>query len=163
MKLGQQNIQQNIPREIFFFENYAKNEAWKLVPDYFLFFKKALYQLKASGLLLDFIIFRQHSNQHAIETNCLKLYTIDPEICSILIFQIRVWEQFLQLILCMIFQPKYFSCYILLAEQISYIWLSLLLEILGNMSIEIVYYPGCDVMDFEINLIFLIEPFFYMT
>ena len=27
------------------------------------------------------------------------------------------------------------------------------------MSIAIVCYPGCDVMDFEINLIFLIEPF----
>ena len=38
--------------------------------------------------------------------------------------------------------------------------LSLLLEILGNMCIAIVYYPGCDVMDFGINLIFLIEPFF---
>ena len=38
--------------------------------------------------------------------------------------------------------------------------LALLLEILGNMCIAIVCYPGCDVMDFEINLIFLIEPFF---
>ena len=36
----------------------------------------------------------------------------------------------------------------------------LLLEILGNMCIAIVCYPGCDVMDFEINLIFLIELFF---
>ena len=26
-----------------FFENYAENEAGKLVPDLFLFFKKALY------------------------------------------------------------------------------------------------------------------------
>ena len=42
-------------------------------------------------------------------------------------------------------------------------WLSLLLEILGNMGIAIVCQPGCDVMDFEINLFFLIEPFFYMT
>ena len=39
-------------------------------------------------------------------------------------------------------------------------WLLLLFEILGNMCIAIVYYPGCDVMDFEINLIFLIKPFF---
>ena len=39
-------------------------------------------------------------------------------------------------------------------------WLPLLLEILGNMCIAIVYYPGCDVMDFEVNLIFLIEQFF---
>ena len=33
-------------------------------------------------------------------------------------------------------------------------WLPLLLEILGNMCIVIVSQPGCDVMDFEINLSF---------
>ena len=38
------------------FKNYADNEAGKLVPDRFLFFKNALYQVKASGLLLDFTI-----------------------------------------------------------------------------------------------------------
>ena len=91
----------------------------KLVSDCFLVFKKASYQVKASGRQLDFTIFRYPSNQHTIEINCLKLYTIDPEICSILIFQIRVWEQFLQHILCMIFQQKCSSCYILLTDQIS--------------------------------------------
>ena len=40
------------------------------------------------------------------------------------------------------------------------VWLPLLLEILGNMCIAIVCYPGCEVMDFEINLIILIKPFF---
>ena len=39
-------------------------------------------------------------------------------------------------------------------------WLPLLLEILSNMGIAFVCYPGCDIMDFEINIIFLIEPFF---
>ena len=38
----------------------------------------------------------------------IKLQTIDLEICSILIFQKRVWEQFLYPILCMIFQEKCF-------------------------------------------------------
>ena len=38
-------------------------------------------------------------------------------------------------------------------------WLPLPLEMLGSMCIEIVCYPGCDVMDFEINLIFLIKSF----
>ena len=33
-------------------------------------------------------------------------------------------------------------------------------EILGNMCITIVCKPGCDVMNFEVNLIFLIKPFF---
>ena len=36
---------------------------------------------------------------------------------------------------------------------------SLFLGILGNMCIAIVCYPCCDVMDFEVNLIFLTEPF----
>ena len=43
------------------------------------------------------------------------------------------------------------------------VWLHLLLEILGNMCIAIVYFAGCDAISFEINLIFLIRPFFYKT
>ena len=39
-------------------------------------------------------------------------------------------------------------------------WLSLILEIQGKMCIAIVCYPSCAVIDFEINLIFLIELFF---
>ena len=104
---------------MFFFKNYVGNKAGKLVPVRFLFFKKTLYQVKARGLQLDFTIFRQPSNQLTTEKNCLKRYIIDPEIQSILIFQIRVWEQFLQNILCMMFQQKCSSCYILLADQIS--------------------------------------------
>ena len=33
-------------------------------------------------------------------------------------------------------------------------------EILGNMCIKTVYKPGCDVINFAVNLIFLIKPFF---
>ena len=36
----------------------------------------------------------------------------------------------------------------------------LLREILCNISIAIVCYPGYNVINFEINLIFLIKPFF---
>ena len=79
----------------------------------------ALYQVKAIGLQLDFTIFRQPFNQHIIEPNCLKLYTIHPEMCLIFVFQIKVWEQFLQRILCMIFQQKCYSCYVPLTDQIS--------------------------------------------
>ena len=42
-------------------------------------------------------------------------------------------------------------------------WLPLLLEILGNMCITIVCFPGCYLINFEINLIFLTKPFFYVT
>ena len=37
---------------MFFFKNHAENEAGKLVPDLFLLFKKTLYEVKESGLLL---------------------------------------------------------------------------------------------------------------
>ena len=42
-------------------------------------------------------------------------------------------------------------------------WLPLLLEILINMCIAIVCQPGCNVVNLETLLIFLIKPFFYMT
>ena len=40
------------------------------------------------------------------------------------------------------------------------VWLPLRCEILGNMCIAIVCKPGCDVMNFDANLIFLIKPVF---
>ena len=39
------------------------------------------------------------------------------------------------------------------------VWLSLFHEILSNMFIVIVCQPGCDVIYFRINLVFLIIPF----
>ena len=40
------------------------------------------------------------------------------------------------------------------------VWLPLLRGVLGNMCIVTVCEPGCDVINFEINLIFLLMPFF---
>ena len=45
----------------------------------------------------------------------------------------------------------------------SIVWLPLLLKVLDNMCITIVCLPGCDVIKFEINLIFLIMSLCYMT
>ena len=59
------------------------------------------------------------------------------------------------------FSRKMFSCYILLTER--FLLPDLLPEILGNMCTAIVCFPGCNVINFEIDLIFLIKPFFYMT
>ena len=47
-----------ITREIISFKNYAENETRRLVTDLFLFFKKVEYDVKASGLQLNFDIFR---------------------------------------------------------------------------------------------------------
>ena len=42
-------------------------------------------------------------------------------------------------------------------------WPSLLFELLGNMCITIVSWPGYDVINFEVNLIVLIKLFYYVT
>ena len=42
---------------MFFFKNHSENETGSLVPDLFLLFKKALYEIKASGLQLRFNVF----------------------------------------------------------------------------------------------------------
>ena len=60
-------------REVFFFKKYAKNEAGRLISDPFLFFKKALYEIKASGLKLGFNIFRWPSTYHTTKANCMTL------------------------------------------------------------------------------------------
>ena len=48
-------------KETFFFKNHAENEAGRLVTDLFLYFKKALYDVKSSGLQLNTNIFRLSS------------------------------------------------------------------------------------------------------
>ena len=47
MKVGQ--LIEYSKRNIYL-KNHAKNQAVRLVPDVFLFFKKTLYKVKASGL-----------------------------------------------------------------------------------------------------------------
>ena len=63
----------------------------------------------------------------------------------------------------MVFQKKNFPMLYCINWPKCIVWLSLILAILGNMCIAVVYFPGCDVKNFEINLMFLIKPFFYMT
>ena len=43
---------------MYFFKNYAESEARRLVPDFFLFFKKALFEVKASDLQFSVNIVR---------------------------------------------------------------------------------------------------------
>ena len=64
-----------------FFKNYAENEEGILVPDFFLFFIKTIYEVKTSGLQVIFNIFRQPTSWHTIKTNYIKIQAIDPEIC----------------------------------------------------------------------------------
>ena len=50
-----------------------ENEARRLVLDVFLFFKKALYEVKVSGLQLSFNILGKPSAWHTIQTNGINL------------------------------------------------------------------------------------------
>ena len=43
------------------------------------------------------------------------------------------------------------------------VWMSLLLEIMDNICVVIICQPACDVIKFQINLIFLIKLFCCMT
>ena len=43
------------------------------------------------------------------------------------------------------------------------VWLPLLFEILANICVVIVCFPGCDAINFEILSFFIIKPFFYIT
>ena len=67
------------------------------------------------------------------------------------------------LVLCMIFQEKCFSYYILLTDQISLSDYLYFLKYWAMSVLRLFCFPGCDVINFEINLIFLIKPFFYVT
>ena len=151
------------PKRNIFFRNYVENKAGKLVPDHFLFFKKDLYQVKGSGLQLDFTIFRQPSNQHTIETNYSKLHTIDSEICSILIFQISVQKQFLQHILSMTFQQKCSSCYILLTDQISLPGSLYFLRYWSIYILQLFVDQAVTSWILKLTLSFKSSCFFYMT
>ena len=138
MKLGQ--LLEYNQRSIFL-QNNAENDAKRLVPDHFLFFKKALCEAKANLVSM----LQQPSTWHTIKTSSIKLQTIVPEICSILTFQKRLWEQFLHHILCMTFLEKCFSCHILLIDQISLSdWFYFLRY--WAICIVIAYFPDYDVI-----------------
>ena len=71
------------------------------------------------------------------------------------IFYKSVW-------LCMIFQKKCFSSYILITNQILLSDPFTSLDI-GQCVYSNCFLPGFDVINLKINLIFLIELFFYTT
>ena len=68
-----------------------------------------------------------------------------------------------QHILCIDLLRKMFLILHLINWPNFIVWLPELLEILDNMYIAVVCFPGCDLINLEINLIFLIKPFLFMT
>ena len=144
------------------FKNHAENEAGKLVPRCFLFFKKALLgKSKWSAAWFHYISI------------ALKLVYNKNKLLKTLHYWSRdvLNFDFLDKGLGIVFSPHFvydFSIKMfLMLYSINWpnfiFWLSLLLEILGNLCVASVYQPGCDVINFKINLIFLIKPFLYMS
>ena len=66
----------------------------------------------------------------------------------------RSGTSFPALFLCMIFEEKHFSCYVLLSDQNS---------LSHFMFIVIVCFQVCNFKNFEIFYSFLINPFLYMS
>ena len=62
-----------------------------------------------------------------------------------------------------VFREKCFSCYILSTDQISLFGCLYFLRYWAMCVIAIVCFPGCDVINFGINLIFPIKAFLYLT
>ena len=118
---------QNMTKEIFLFKNYAKKEAGRPVLDLFIFRKSLIWgESKWSPISIAL----------NLPYNKSKLYKtfIDPEICSILIFQKRVSPPH--------FLHEFLRKMFLMLHSINWpnfiVWLPLLLEILGNMCIMVV-------------------------
>ena len=129
-----------------FLQKSSRKKAWRLVPDLLLFFKKVLYVVKASKnklhKALDYYWSRDMLNFDFLEKGLGIIF---------------------QYILCIWFFKKNIFHVIFYWLTKIIVLLSLLLGILGNKCIGIVCFPDCEVINFEINRIFLIKPFFHMT
>ena len=104
-----------------------------------------------------FIVWQVEDNQNTLKLSVDYLFLTHIkffkktkrglELVSLVHFLWDVWRK-LFLVLSSVTWPNFMT------------WLPLFREILGNTCIVIVCWPGCDVIYFKINHIFLIKPFF---
>ena len=144
---------QVIEYEKFFMKDCAENEAGRLAPDLFLFIKKNLFAVKASVLYLSFNIFQYLSTWMY---NKIKLHKIlDCSDKGMLTFDCL--EKGLGLISPQHFVYDLSKTFFFMLHSINWpnfiVALPLLFEILGNISIVIICFPDCDVINVnsEIN------------
>ena len=122
------------------------------------FFKKSLVWGKTKRCVA---WFRQTSiarNLAYNKANCKKCYIIILEIWPVLIFRKRSRNSFSAIFCVWFFKKNVLMLYSINCQN-SIVWLTLLIKILRNMCIAIVCFPGCDIINFETNLIFPIMPF----
>ena len=142
--------------------SHPENEVPRLVPVLFLFFKKHYIRKNQVVRTIVFTYFGRPPLGHAIQTNFLTFQTVNPEIFSTLIF-IKEYGTSFSTTICLWFFKKNIAHVIFYYLKNFIVWLSLLLEILGDMCIAILCCLVCDAINFEINHSFLIKPFFYIT
>ena len=110
---------------MFFFRKHVKNNAGEAYSRPLFVFLKSFTRAKSKWstaqfqyILIALVIAAKKRKDR--KSKLYKVYNIDPEMYSILIFWKRVWKQFIcNIFLCMIFQGKCVSCYISLTDQIS--------------------------------------------
>ena len=68
---------------MYFFKNQAENEAERIVPDLFLFFKNALNEVEQVICTLVSISFNSSRLGRTIKRNCIKDWNVDLKICSV--------------------------------------------------------------------------------
>ena len=136
---------------------------WNLT-SFFFFFLKSLYDGKANDLQLSFNICRYSSTWHTIKNKLhgnFRLIQRYPQIW----FSEKVPRRVSSPHFPYNFSTKMFLKLYSVNWPNFVVWLSLHLQILGNSYVycNMCLFPGCDVRNLEINLFFLIKPFFFMT
>ena len=138
---------------MFFFKNHTKTEAGRLVLDLFCFLKSFLwgkskwpavwFQCILIVLKLAYLKNKLYKTLDFWSRDMLNFNFLEKSlgIVSLPHFVYDVLRKIL-LMLYSIYWPSFI------------VWLRLLLEILGNVYIAIVCFPGCDVINFEINVSF---------
>ena len=123
----------NIPQEIFFFKNYAENEAGKLVPDHF-FFKKSFILGKSKWSAAISITLKLAYSRNKLFKN-LHYWSRD-------IINFDFLDKGLGIVSPAHFVYDFPTKMFLMLYSINWpnfiAWLPLLLEILGNICIAIV-------------------------
>ena len=141
-----------------FIENHSKNVMKKLAPDRFIKNRNWAYLWINSLMFYKFVIIIYHVDgyQNILKLSCRPIGITSYKACF---FKKKRCETSLHTSFsAYFFLKKYLSCYNLLNVWTSFS--GCICETLSNMSIVFVWYPGCDTIDFEIDLIFPVKLFF---
>ena len=148
-------------------KNQTENEAGILVPDLFLVFRKALYELKASALHLSFDMFQYSSTCHTKKNKLYETLTywwrhilnIDFMNASVaIVYPLHLVYDLSRKMFFTFYSINFASKFYCLFYLFNYLFFFnfILFQIFISFSFHLI-------INFEINLIFLINLLFCMT